>query len=744
MKDAIIDWLKRGGAHLNVAGIIINHEALATDRIYTYGIPEKMDLKIGQKVRIPFGLGNRKLDGFVVSVASADEKTFDRSKVKDVFFAEPEIYFEEKDLPIMDEIRKSYMATYLDVIKLMIPRGILQGMKHKMSENLYTVSPLEAKHRKSPYEAIYQEVEKHPGSYIKADLVRQGFSLSSVNTMIRHGYLAVLSEKEYRYNVKEYENYGKKELNEEQLAAVNTIDEKQGTYLLHGITGSGKTEVFLELIRRNLLRGEDTIVLLPEISLTPQMIERFKGRFGKEITIFHSRLSDGERYDEWHRVKSGKVKIAIGARSALFLPFKNLKMVIVDEEHETTYKSEMSPKYNAKEVARLMMEKREGRLVLASATPSVESFYQASKKELKLVTLTKRATEAELPEMEIVDMREELLSGNRTIFSRVLVKKMEEVLQRKEQMILFLNRRGFSTFVSCRSCGYVFKCSSCDISMTYHKDNSLMCHQCGARKYLPKTCPSCQSKYIKQFGTGTEKVEEAIRKMFPQAKVLRMDRDTTKQKEAYETMYQNFKNNDGDILIGTQMISKGLDFKDVTLVGILAADLSLNLPDFRSSEKTFQLITQVAGRAGRGDKKGEVVIQTYSPEHFAVECAKTHDYEGFYRKEIQMREALKNPPFTEIFHMVFSSEDEKLLREKVVETGDRLRNYLRKYDRMILLGPSPCMISKIKNSYRWQIILKGTFSTDLLEEIRTFIQEEMKSVYKKIKVSLDINPNSMM
>lgn len=729
---------------MKVAGVIINHEALATDRIYTYEIPEEMELKIGQRVRVPFGLGNRKLDGFVVSLGQSEELAYDKSKMKRVFSCDSDVYFNEKDLIIMEEIRKNYMASYLDVIKLMIPRGILQGMKHKMSENLYVLSPLGPKHSKSPYKEIYSEVEKNPGKYIKADLVRQGFSLSSVNTLIKHGYLAVLSEKDFRYNVEEYENYDKKNLNEEQMIAVDTIDKEEGVYLLHGITGSGKTEVFLELIRRSLLRGEDTIVLLPEISLTPQMIERFKGRFGKDITIFHSRLSDGERYDEWHRVMTGKVKIAIGARSALFLPFRNLKMVIVDEEHETTYKSEMSPKYNAKEVAQLMMEKNGGRLILASATPSVESYHEATQGKINLVTLTKRATEGTLPDMEVVDMREELLSGNRSIFSRVLMEKMEKVLERKEQMILFLNRRGFSTFVSCRSCGFVFKCSNCDISMTYHKDNSLVCHQCGARKYLPKTCPSCQSKYIKQFGTGTEKVEEAIRKLFPKAKVMRMDRDTTKQKSAYETMYQNFKNNDCDILIGTQMISKGLDFKDVTLVGILAADLSLNLPDFRSSEKTFQLITQVAGRAGRGDKKGEVIIQTYSPEHFAVEHAKIHDYEGFYKKEILMREALKNPPFTKIFHMVFSSEDEKLLQEKVTDIGERLRIYLKNYDNIILLGPSPCMISKIKNNYRWQIMLKGNFTPDIQEKIKTFIQDEMKSVYKIIKVSLDINPNSMM
>ena len=474
------------------------------------------------------------------------------------------------------------------------------------------------------------------------------------------------------------------------------------------------------------------------------MIERFKGRFGKDITIFHSRLSDGERYDEWYRVKSGKVKIAIGARSALFLPFKNLKMVIIDEEHESTYKSEMNPKYNAKEVAELMMEKNQGQLVLASATASVESFHRAKDGEIELITLHERATSGVLPSMEIVDMRDELLSGNRSIFSRALLEKMKERLDRKEQIILFLNRRGFSTFVSCRACGYVFKCDNCDISMTHHRDNSLMCHQCGARKYLPKTCPVCQSKYIKQFGTGTEKVEESVRKFFPDARVMRMDRDTTRQKNSYEIMYNDFKNNEFDILIGTQMISKGLDFKDVTLVGVLAADLSLNMPDYRASEKTFQLITQVAGRAGRGDKPGEVIIQSYSPDNFAITSAQAHDYDGFYQKEVEMREVLNNPPFSSLFYVVFTSENEELLIKNTQYIGGLLRKHLTKYDNIILLGPSPCIISKIKSNYRWQVLIKGEIHEETALEIKNLIQNEMKSIYKEMKVSMDLNPNSMM
>lgn len=712
------------------------------DMIFTYKIPETMEVSVGQRVKVSFGQGNRKIDGFVLKLTQDLPENIKR--IKAIHSVYPEIYFDEDKVDFIEEIRRRYLSTYLDAIKLLIPRGILNGMKYKTSEKLYFTKEAEGKYDKEPYLGILDLVKKNQGNFIKADISKMGFSLSSVNTLIKHGYLTVMNENDYRYNVEEFEDYKAKMLNQEQSAGVEKMSGKPGTYLLHGITGSGKTEVFLELIRRNIENGFDSIVLLPEISLTPQMIERFKGRFGKDITIFHSRLSDGERYDEWHRVKNGKVKIAIGARSALFLPFKNLKLVVIDEEHESTYKSEMSPKYNAKEIAEYMMKKNEGQLVLASATPSVESYYRAEKNEIERITLSERATNGVLPQMEVVDMRDELQRGNRSIFSGKLMQKISETLDRKEQIILFLNRRGFSTFVSCRGCGFVFKCENCDISMTHHRDNSLMCHQCGARKYLPKTCPSCGSKYIKQFGTGTEKVEEAIRLAFPEARVMRMDRDTTKQKSSYETMYNEFKNNECDILIGTQMISKGLDFKDVTLVGILAADLSLNLPDYRAAEKTFQLITQVAGRAGRGDKPGEVIIQTYSPENSAILSAKNHDYTGFYRREIEMRDILKNPPFSSLLHLVFTSLDEQLLIKNTQYLGGLLRKHLTSYDNMILLGPSPCLISKIKNNYRWQMLIKGDINEENALLIKNLIHGEMKNLYKEIKVSMDINPNSMM
>jgi len=727
---------------MNYAGIIVNNEALAMDMVFTYKVPEGKSVEIGQRVKISFGQGNKKIDGFVLRIT--DTVPVGVRNIKEISSAYPEVYFDASKVPFIEEMRKRYLATYLDIIKLIIPRGILMGMKYKTSEKLYFVREAEGKYAEGKYESILDLIRKNPGQFIKADIVKQGFSLSSLNTLIKHGFLDVMSENDYRYNIVEYERYAPKILNEEQINAIDEINKAKGTYLLHGITGSGKTEVFLDLIRKNIEEGMDSIVLLPEISLTPQMIERFKGRFGRNITIFHSRLSDGERYDEWHRVKSGKVKIAIGARSALFLPFKNLKLVIIDEEHESTYKSDMNPKYNAKETAEMMMRETEGRVVLASATPSVESFHRAELHEITLLSLKERATSGTLPKMEIVDMRDELMSGNRSIFSRNLHQKMTKALENKEQIILFLNRRGFSTFVSCRSCGYVFRCDNCDISMTFHKDGSLMCHQCGLRKSLPKTCPSCNSKYIKQFGAGTEKVEEAIRKEFPEARVMRMDRDTTRQKNSYETMYNDFKNNAFDILIGTQMISKGLDFKDVTLVGILAADLSLNLPDYRAPEKTFQLITQVAGRAGRGDKAGEVVIQSYTPEDKAILAAKNHDYEGFYRREIEMRRMLHNPPYSKLLYIVLTSENEEILIKNIQILGGILRKHLLKYANMVLLGPSPCIISKIKNSHRWQLLIKGEFDEGFAGEIKGLVHETLRTCQKEIKVNLDINPNSMM
>ncbi|HSP46959.1 MAG TPA: primosomal protein N' [Clostridiaceae bacterium] len=724
---------------MQYAGIVVNNEAQAMDRIFTYKVPEGHSLAVGQRVQVPFGMGNKKVDGFVLCVlAELEGKVRGLKEITTIY---PGSFFGEFSVQLIEELRKRYLCTYIEAIRVMIPVGTLKGMNFKTAEKLYAVGEPEGRYDKENYRAIVDLVKRNQGKFIKSDVVKQGFSMSSLNTLIRAGCLEVSSEHSYRYSIAEYEEYCAPVLNVEQQAASDRIMSTPGTYLIHGITGSGKTEIFLDVIRCMLEEGKDSIVLVPEISLTPQMIERFKGRFGKEVSIYHSRLSDGERFDEWHRVKSGQVKIAIGARSALFLPFQDLGLIVIDEEHEGTYKSEMSPKYSAVEMAEFMMGQRGGRLVLASATPSIESYYRAMKKEITLIELKKRATIGTLPVMETVDMREELKKGNRSIFSHSLRTEIEEALKNKEQVILFLNRRGFSTFVSCRSCGMVFRCPNCDVSLTYHNNSNLTCHHCGFRRSLPKVCPKCESKYIKQFGTGTEKVEELVRKEFPEANVIRMDRDTAKSKSAYDDMYNSFKNNEGDILIGTQMITKGLDFKGVTLVGILAADLSLNLPDFRAGERTFQLITQVAGRAGRGDKEGKVIIQSYEPTNPSIVSAKNHDYKGYYKREIRAREILKNPPFTRMVAIVLNSEHEQNLIKCIQLIGNELRNFLTKHDTMVMLGPSPCLISKIKNNYRWQIILKGQITSELAREIKDLVLEHNKD--KEIKTSFDINPNSL-
>jgi primosomal protein N' (replication factor Y) len=484
---------------------------------------------------------------------------------------------------------------------------------------------------------------------------------------------------------------------------------------------------------------------VPEIALTPQMVERFKGRFGSNISVFHSRLSQGERFDEWFRVKEGKVKVAIGARSALFLPFEDLGLIVIDEEHEGSYKSDSNPKYHAREIAEIKSGLNGCKVVLGSATPSLESYYRAVAGEMELYTLKERADGANMPAIQVVDMREELKNNNRSIFSEELTKGIEVCLARKEQVILFLNRRGFSTFVSCRSCGYVYKCESCDISLTYHHGSGMLtCHYCGKSRKLDKLCPSCGSKYIKYFGIGTERLESEAKKQFPGARTLRMDFDTTRKKDSHESIYNSFKNQEADILIGTQMVAKGLDFKNVTLVGIIAADLSLNLPDFRSGERTFQLITQVSGRAGRGKKAGKVIVQTYSPDNYSIGYAVTGDYEGFFREEIEIRRLMDYPPFTEILSINMSSEQEELLIKCIQNVGIILRNIVADYDKIDLLGPNPCMISKIKDSYRWQLMLKGRIEPDFAHHIRKTVYDLTKDVYNSIRVSIDINPTSLL
>ncbi|SHI68357.1 replication restart DNA helicase PriA [Clostridium amylolyticum] len=728
------------------AGIIVNNESILLDKIFTYKVPEKLlkDIKIGQLVKIPFGKSNKLVFGFVYTLK--DTITTEVKNIKEIYYiSEKNQLFTLSDIKLIEYIKKSYLSTYLEAIKLFIPPGIITGVKAKTKIVLYTSKALEDKYSKEPYITIYNFVRDNNGTLIKSEIASSlNLSISPINTMIKHGFLSTSSEEVTRYNVREYDVYEKKQLNEEQLIAVNEIiNSKKNMFLLNGITGSGKTEVYMNLVEHYMKNNKSSIILVPEISLTPQMVERFKGRFGKDIAIFHSKLSDGERYDEWFRVKQGKVKLAIGARSAIFLPFSDLGLIVIDEEHESSYKSDSDPKYHVRDIAKVLSYNNSCKVVLGSATPSIESFYHTYNGEYQLINLKNRVDGATLPLITLIDMREELANNNRSVFSKELFEEINLRLAKKEQIILFLNRRGFSTFVSCRKCGYVFKCPNCDISLTYHNSGNLICHYCGHRERSVNACPSCKSKYVKYFGIGTEKLENEIKRYFPKSKTLRMDFDTTRKKNSYEEIYNTFKKGEADILLGTQMIAKGLDFPNVTLVGVISADLSLNLPDYRAAERTYQLITQVAGRAGRRKKLGKVIVQTYTPQHYSLQYAKNYDYLSLYNEEIKIREAMNNPPFSRILSINLSSENERVLINKANEIGIKIKEEFKK-DEFQILGPSPSIISKIKKMFRWQIIIKGIITDERAADIKNRVYDLIKDVYSDIRINIDINPNSLL
>jgi primosomal protein N' (replication factor Y) len=729
------------------AGIIVNNSSVKLDKIFTYKVPEKLKdkIEIGFRVKVPFGMGNKKLDGFIVKLY---ENVLHDKKIKEIIdFCDDFPLFTAKDLELIEKMRERYLCTYLDCIKVFIPRGIFKGVKDKKQNLVYTGKKLEKNFDRNPYKSIYELVEGENGKYTKNFISKKyNLSLSSINTMIKHGFLITGRSTVNRYDERKYDIYSKKTLNEEQQFAVNKIiNSDKKIFLIHGVTGSGKTEIYMRLVEKAMKSGKESIILVPEIALTPQMVERFKGRFGKDVSVFHSKLSDGERYDEWMRVKRGQVKVAIGARSAIFLPFRNLGFIIIDEEQEWSYKSDSNPKYNAREVGEIKCSQYGCKMVLGSATPSIETYHRCTRGEIQLITLKNRADGAAMPKIRIIDMREELVNNNKSMFSKILYESICDRLNKREQIILFLNRRGYSTFVSCRKCGYVFKCSNCDISYTYHHNiGKLVCHYCGSKIDVPKTCPKCGSRYVKYFGVGTEKIEQLIKNEFHQAKILRMDFDTTRKKNSYESIYNTFKEGRADILIGTQMIAKGLDFKNVTLVGVIAADLSINLPDFRSSEKTYELITQVSGRAGRGEKPGEVIVQTYNPENYSLRCAAENRYRDFYNREISIRERMNYPPFSDILLINMSSKNEDILIKSIQNVGIFLRNILIKNDKIEMLGPCPCEISKIKESYRWKIMIKGKISLNIAQNIRKIVYDLLKDVYNDVKVSIDINPINMM
>lgn len=584
-------------------------------------------------------------------------------------------------------------------------------------------------------------------------------SLSTVRAIEKKGLLEIYDKEVNRNPIsKDIQYYKKHVLSIKQRVVFDRIVESfngensNNKFLINGVTGSGKTEIYLQLVEEMINKGKSSIILVPEIALTPQTIDRFVGRFGDLVAVLHSKLSYGERFDQWRKIKEGKVKIVVGARSAVFAPCVNLGLIIIDEEHETTYKSSQNPKYNTIDVGGKRCDIEGAYLVLGSATPSLESYYSSLNGDILLLELDERVNNYLLPTVKVVDMRDELNNGNKSIFSEELYSSIKLNLEKKKQIILFLNRRGFSTFVSCRKCGYVVKCDNCDISMTFHRNiNRLRCHYCGLSISPPSICPVCKSNYIKYFGVGTEQVESLTKELFPDARVVRMDMDTTTKKGSYENMLSDMKNGNIDILIGTQMISKGLDFENVTLVGIIAADITLNLPDFRSPERAFQLVTQVAGRAGRGDSKGEVILQTYNPEHYSIELSKDHDYKNFYSTEIDLRREFLYPPFINLISLLIYGENNNkvetiarmvynlIIKESTWIEESKLANYI--------IGPYPAPLEKIKNNFRWQILIKS--NKEYVEGLkiilkRVCILNEYKLNIEDVKFSIDIDPNSIL
>jgi primosomal protein N' (replication factor Y) len=594
---------------------------------------------------------------------------------------------------------------------------------------------------------------EHAGErFILSDVIK---SLNTSNAVlqgvVKKGAATLDSEEVYRdpYADRTIDPSKKLALTNEQHLALSEIihsydQHKARTFLLHGITGSGKTEVYLQAIERSLMDQKEAIVLVPEISLTPQMTNRFKERFGSLVAVLHSGLSTGEKYDEWRKISRGEVKVVVGARSAIFAPFQNIGLIILDEEHEGTYKQDDSPRYHARDVAIWRSENHHCPVILGSATPSLESYARAKKGNYSLLTLAKRPREQALPEVSIIDMREQLKNGNRSMFSLELADAIRLRLEKGEQMVLFLNRRGHSSFVMCRDCGTVVECPNCDISMTYHRHQErIKCHYCGEESQVPNSCPQCSSDHIRFFGTGTQKVEEEIARFFPTARVLRMDVDTTRKKGSHEHILKMFGEGKADILLGTQMIAKGLDFPNITLVGVLSADTTLHLADFRAAEKTFQLLTQVSGRAGRHDKKGEVVVQTYTPEHYAIQFAQNHDFIAFYNQEMMNRKQFAYPPFTYVVLIQITHEDVLMTAEYAHKAANWLRENLSPTAEII--GPTASSISRVQNRYRYQCLIKykkEPMLPDVLQQlIRIYRTDWMK---KGILMSIDLNPSSIM
>lgn len=715
-----------------VAQVLVELKLKNIDHTFDYNIPLGLenDVQVGKRVLVPFG--RQTLEGFVLKISNSSSL----DKIKDIIkVIDEDIILNEELLNLGEYISKKTLSTKIASYQCMLPSALKAHKDFTINKKYDTYIRLIDKNYVGKNDKQKELISKlNKRDYLKKELEEYS---SSINTLLKNNVLDKYLKEVYRLDEEVDIINNNVELNSEQKHAVNIVKKYRNEFrpfLLFGVTGSGKTEVYMNMIDNVIKDGKSAIVLVPEISLTPQLVNNFKNRFGKSIAVLHSGLSEGEKYDEWRKIYRNEVKIVIGARSAIFAPLNNLGIIIIDEEHTTTYKQDSNPRYHAIDVALFRGKYNSIPVILGSATPSIESYTRAQMGIYELITLPKRINN-NLPEVKLIDMATEIRKGNRIISSE-LKDRLNNCLNNNEQAIILLNRRGYSTTVTCHNCGYKVVCTNCDIPLTYHKkSNTMKCHYCDYTTYKPSICPECGSKDINQFGLGTEKLEEIISNMFPSSKVVRMDVDTTSRKGSHKKIFDDFKNHKYDILIGTQMISKGLDFENVTLVGVINGDASLNIPDFRNSERTFSLLNQVAGRAGRGKKKGYVIIQGFNLNHYSILKAKEHDYVGFYEEEMNIRKILKYPPFYNFSIIKIVGNN----YEVCFNEASRICNYLKdKLSDVTVLGPSNCFIPKINNNYYIQITLKYKKSNNLINELR-FIGDKYNS-NKKIRVEIDINP----
>jgi len=721
-----------------VCECLVELEHVFIDKTFTYKINKEQLplLKVGMRVVVPFG--KQTLEGFVLKIYENKDVSLENKLKEIISIVDTYPILNEELLTLGKYISKTTLCSLMTSYQAMLPKALKAKKKVNMTPKYdtyicinYGMYNNDIKFNASQ-EKILELLKEN--KKVKKEVLNK-ISVSSVNTLLKKNILLEEKEENYRYNLINEEKI-KFNLNEEQQKVYkeifNFINTNE-TFLLYGVTGSGKTNVYMKVIEDVIKNNKTAILLVPEISLTPQIIKRFTSYFSN-IAVLHSGLSDGEKYDEWRKINEGKVNIVIGARSAIFAPLKNIGVIIIDEEHSQTYKQENNPRYNAIDIAKERCKYHNCPLILGSATPSLESFARAKKGVYKLLELKNRYNNNTMPKVEIIDMNKEFKKAS-GYFSNTLIDQIKETLERNEQVILFLNRRGYSSFLTCSSCGYVEKCPNCDISLTYHKSsNMLRCHYCGYATKRKKLCPKCQEEF-KDYGIGTEKVEEELKSLIKDAKIIRMDVDTTTTKNAHGKIINSFLEEKYNILVGTQMIAKGLDFPNVTLVGVLNADIGLNFPDFRSSETTFSLLNQVLGRSGRGNKEGKVLIQTFNPEHYAIAYTKNHDYLGFYNEEMKIRKILKYPPYYYICSIKIISKDYNLASKSSYDVVNYLKQNIKNE---IILGPSVCNVFKLNNNYRFQIIIKYKDVNNILEYLTNIEHHYFNK--KDIKVEIDFNP----